>query len=94
MTWTFHIVATQDRRLLSRVLQVFENQGVKIDFFASEVSGESVHITCEIASELNLAYRLQALLYRLANIVSVLVAEREPIIGPEPIALAERVRKR
>jgi len=94
MTWIFHAVATQDRRLLSRVLQVFENQGVRIRFFASEVDGDSVHITCVISSEQDLGYRLQALLYRLENIVTVQVTEREPAAAPEQIGFAEWVRSR
>jgi acetolactate synthase regulatory subunit len=77
MIWRFDLVATQDRRLHSRILQAFENQMVDIRSLVSRPAGDAVQIICVVSSEQDKAYRLRALLYRLQNIRSVQVTEIE-----------------
>lgn len=45
MTWKFHVQATAQRRLFSRILQILENQMVSIHAFTGETSGEEVRVT-------------------------------------------------
>ena len=88
MTWKFDVVATKERRLLSRILQAFENQMVNMQMFVSQAAEETVHITCVFSSEQDKAYRLEALLYRLQNICSIDVTEMKPVTSPDPIWVA------
>ena len=71
MTWKFHIHATEHRRLLSRILQIIENQMVSICSFSAEMSEAGVCISLVISSEEDRMYRIQALLHRLEDIHQV-----------------------
>ena len=89
MTWKFEVVATKDRRLLSRILQALENQGVIIHTFVGEADEEAVHVSFVISSDHDKAYRIQALLHHLENICSVSFVVTEssvtsPAMASEP----------
>lgn len=71
MTWTVDVHATQQRRLFSRVLQVLENQRVHIHSFRGEDGKNGVHLTLVISSETDKAYRIEALLCRLEDVLDV-----------------------
>jgi (p)ppGpp synthase/HD superfamily hydrolase len=73
MTWKFHLQATAQRRLFSRILQILENQMVSIHSFTGETSGEEVRVTFLCSSEQDKAYRIEALLHRLEDVRSVAV---------------------
>lgn len=75
MTWKFHVHATEQRRLFSRILQVLESQMVSVRSFAGEVNGGAVHITFVVSSEEDRSYRIEALLHRLEDVRSVLCQE-------------------
>jgi hypothetical protein len=77
MTWRFHIVATTQRRLLARVLQVLDTQMVDIHSFTGEVTKDGVPIRFSVSSEQDKAYRIEALLYRLEGVRSVSI--RSPV---------------
>ena len=42
MTWKFHVHATEQRRLFSRILQILESQMVSIRSFAGEANDAEV----------------------------------------------------
>ncbi|HEX4019756.1 MAG TPA: hypothetical protein VHX63_01300 [Acidobacteriaceae bacterium] len=73
MTWKFHVHATEQRRLFSRILQILESQLVSIRSFAGEANNGGVHITFVVSSEEDRSYRIEALLYRLEDVRSVSV---------------------
>jgi acetolactate synthase regulatory subunit len=73
MTWRFCVVASVQERLLSRILQVLEVQRVSIQFFSGEISAAEARITFVVSSEETRAYRIEALLYRLETVRTVLV---------------------
>jgi hypothetical protein len=74
MTWRFHILATAQRRLFARILQILDSQLVSINSFAGEPNGDEMSITVVFSSEQDKAYRIQALLHRVEDVrvVSVL----------------------
>lgn len=74
MTWKFHVLATAERRLFSRILQVLESQMVIIHSFVGDVDHEDVRVGFVLSSEQDRAYRIEALLYRLEGIRSVSVS--------------------
>jgi acetolactate synthase regulatory subunit len=71
MTWKFHLLATTQRRLLSRVLQILETQLVSIHSFAGEMSDHGAHITFVVSSEQDKACRIEALLHRLEDVQTI-----------------------
>jgi (p)ppGpp synthase/HD superfamily hydrolase len=71
MTWKFHVHATQQRRLFSRILQILESQMVSIDSFAGEANDSGVCVIVVFSSEQDKAYRIEALLHRLEDVRSV-----------------------
>lgn len=73
MTWKFHVHATEQRRLFSRILQILESQMVSIRSFAGEANDAGVCVTFVVASEQDKAYRIEALLHRLEDVRSVSV---------------------
>jgi acetolactate synthase regulatory subunit len=73
MTWKFHVHATEQRRLFSRILQILESQMVSIRSFAGEASSGRVRITFVVSSEEDRAYRIEALLHKLEDVSSVWV---------------------
>jgi hypothetical protein len=74
MTWQFHVVATEQRRLFSRILQIVESQMVSIRSFAGEAHGAGVYVTFVVSSEQDKAYRIEALLHRLEDVRSVAIS--------------------
>jgi len=68
MTWKFHVHATEQRRLYSRILQILESQMVSIRSFAGEANDAEVCVTFVVSSEQDKAYRIEALLHRLEDI--------------------------
>jgi acetolactate synthase regulatory subunit len=68
MTWKFHVHATEQRRLFSRILQILESQMVSIRSFAGEANGGEVSVSFVISSEENKAYRIEALLHWLEDV--------------------------
>lgn len=85
MQWEFKIIASKDRRLLSRIFQTLENQMMIIHSFRGEADEEEdlVFITFVISSPGDKAYRIEAMLHRLENVLSVAVATRMPEPGPQ-----------
>jgi acetolactate synthase regulatory subunit len=77
MTWKFHVYATEQRRLFSRILQVLESQIVSIRSFAGEANSDGVHITFVVSSEEDRSYRIEALLHRLEDVCGVSVHDTE-----------------
>jgi hypothetical protein len=71
---TFHMVASAQRRLFARILQVLENQQVVIHSFSGMVKDEGCFVTVTIESQDDLRYRIESLLYRLQDVHSVSVA--------------------
>jgi acetolactate synthase regulatory subunit len=82
MTWKFHVHATEQRRLFSRILQVLESQMVSIRSFAGEVNDAEVCVTFVVSSEQNKAYRIEALLHRLEDVRSVSFQDTEWKVFP------------
>jgi acetolactate synthase regulatory subunit len=80
MTWKFHVHATEQRRLFSRILQILESQMVSISSFAGEANSTGICLTFVVSSEQDKAYRIEALLHRLEDVrrVSVL-SENRPL---------------
>ncbi len=74
MTWTFHLRATEDPRLFSRVLQILVSQMVSIHSFQGEVNNGEISVAFVVSSEEDKAYRIEALLEQLHHVhhVSVL----------------------
>ena len=87
MTWKFHLQASAQRRLLSRILQILDSQGVSIDSFSAATQQAQMHVQFVVSSEEDKAYRIEALLYRLHEIQAVSRHEgpqrqRHPTISP------------
>jgi (p)ppGpp synthase/HD superfamily hydrolase len=82
MTWKFHVQATEQRRLFSRILQILESQMVSIHFFAGETNDAEVCVTFVVSSEQDKAYRIEALLHRLENVRSVSFQDTEWKVFP------------
>jgi hypothetical protein len=74
MTWKFHVLATEQRRLFFRILQILESQMVSIRSFAGEANGGGVLVAFVVSSEDDRAYRIEALLHHLEDVRSVSVA--------------------
>lgn len=68
---TLRIVATDEHRLFSRILQVLEGQRVHIRIFSGTIIDGIAHISTELGCESDLTHRLKALLYRLEGVRSV-----------------------
>jgi len=73
MTWKFHVHASKQRRLFSRILQILESQMVSIRSFAAEATSAGTYVIFVVSSEEDKAYRLEALLHRLEDVRSVSV---------------------
>jgi (p)ppGpp synthase/HD superfamily hydrolase len=74
MTWKFHVHASEQRRLFSRILQILESQRVIIHSFSGEMDDHGVCLTSfVVSSEDDKAYRIEALLHRLEDVHSVSV---------------------
>jgi (p)ppGpp synthase/HD superfamily hydrolase len=73
MTWKFHVYATEQRRLFSRILQVLESQMVIIRSFAGEADHTEICVTFVVSSEQDKAHRIETLLHRLENVRRVSV---------------------
>ena len=71
MTWKFHLQANDQRRLLSRVLQILDTQGVRIHTFSGETDITGTDVLLVISAEENKAYRVEALLHRLPDVLAV-----------------------
>lgn len=86
MRWEFDVIASRDRRLFSRILQTLENQMI-VHSFSGDADREedTVHIHFVVSSEENKAYRIEAMLHRLENVLSVTVSA--PV--PEPGAMVQ-----
>ncbi len=82
MTWKFHVHATEQRRLFSRILQILENQMVDIRSFAGEANEAEVRITFVVSSEQDKAYRIEALLHRLEDVRNVSFQDTEWKVFP------------
>jgi len=68
MTWKFHVSATTQRRMFSRILQVLESQMVEVHSFVGETGGEETCVSFLFSSPQDNAYRIKALLYRLEGV--------------------------
>lgn len=51
MTWKFRILAIEQRRTFSRILQILESQIVDIHSFAGEATEAGVSVTFVFSSE-------------------------------------------
>ena len=71
--WTFDVVATEQRRLFPRVLQVIENHVTHIHSFTGKVGESEIHIRFVVSMDGDKAYRIQSLLYRLTDVREVSV---------------------
>jgi hypothetical protein len=83
MTWKFHVYASEQRRLFSRILQILESQRVIIRSFSGETDDHGAcFASFVVSSEEDRAYRIEALLYRLEDVCDVKVlseASRPPM---------------
>ena len=70
---TLQIVATDEHRLFSRILQVLEGRRIPVHMFTGTIIDGIAHISTRLRCESDQAYRLQALLYRLEDVRSVTV---------------------
>jgi hypothetical protein len=75
MTWKFHVHATEQRRLFSRILQIRESQMVSIDSFVGETNEAGVCVTVVFSSEQDKACRIEALLHRPEDVRSVSIQD-------------------
>jgi acetolactate synthase regulatory subunit len=82
MTWKFHVHATEQRRLFSRILQVLESQMVNIHSFAGEANNAEICVAFVVSSEQDKAYRIEALLHRLEDVRSVSFQDTEWKVFP------------
>lgn len=73
MVWTFHVVASAQRRLFARILQILESQQVNIWSFSGTVNDEGCLVTVTIEFHDDRRYRIEALLHRLEDVRSVSV---------------------
>ena len=73
MTWKFQISATENQRLFSRILQILDGQMVCIHSFTGQAREDGVCVHFVVSSEVDKAYRIEALLHRLKDIRSVSV---------------------
>ena len=73
MTWKFHVLAIDERRTFSRILQILEAQLVSIHSFRGESTVAGVSVTFQVSSEEDKANRIKALMYRLEAVRSVSV---------------------
>jgi len=88
MTWKFHLQASDQRRLLSRILQILDTQGVSIHSFSGETKETQMHVQFVVWAEEEKAYRIEALLYRLHEVQAVSKLEQPPTTkAPHPLAL-------
>ena len=88
MTWKFHLQASDQRRLLSRILQILDTQGVSIHSFSGETKETQMHVQFVVWAEEEKAYRIEALLYRLHEVQAVSKIEGSPTTkAPHPLAL-------
>jgi hypothetical protein len=71
MIWTFHVLATEQRRLLSRILQVLDVHMVRIHSFSGEADQDGLCVTLVFSSEQDKAYRIKTLLCRVEGVLSV-----------------------
>ena len=90
MTWKFHLEANDQRRLLSRILQILDTQGVSIHSFTAETQQARMDIQFVVSSEEDKAYRIESLLYRLHEMQAVSKLEQPPTTkAPHPLALEQ-----
>ena len=75
MTWRFHLCATKQRLLFSRILQILESQMVGILLFSGQTGTSETCVHFVVASEADKAQRIEALLRRLEGVRSVSVVE-------------------
>jgi acetolactate synthase regulatory subunit len=88
MTWNFQIQASDPRRLLSRILQILDTQGVSIHSFSGETKETQMHVQFVISSEEDKAYRIESLLYRLHEVQAVSKLEQPSTTkAPHPLAM-------
>ena len=76
MTWKFHVRATEQRRLFSRILQILDGQMLSVRSFSGDAGSDGVYVTFVVSSEQDKAYRIQALLHRIEDIHDVSVESR------------------
>lgn len=72
MTCKFSLQANDQPRVLSRVLQVLDTQGVQISSFTAEQKTHGIWIELVIFAEDEKAYRIEALLHRLHDIHEII----------------------
>ena len=87
MTWKFHLQASDQRRLLSRILQILDTQGVSTHSFSAETKETQMHVQFVVSSEEDKAYRIEALLYCLHDIQAVSKLECPTTKAPHPLAM-------
>ena len=74
VVWTFYVVASKQRRLFARILQVLDNQQVAIHTFCGVVNGKNSIVTASVESQDDKQHRIEALLYRIEGVQRVSVA--------------------
>ncbi len=82
MRWEFEVVATRDRRLLSRILLALENQMVSVHSFHGEIKDDAARVHFVISSEEDKSCRIKAILYRIENVISVSASQAEGVAIP------------
>ena len=73
MKWTVYLEATNLHRLFSRVIQTLESQRVSISMVHAEVISERLVVTIGFESGSACAYRVEALLYKIHGVDSVVI---------------------
>lgn len=87
MTWEFEVIATRDRRILSRIFQTLEYQMLEIHSFTAHTREEMVHIMFVVSSEQDKAYRIEAMLHRIENVCFVTASRQKQSTTPENAGL-------
>lgn len=73
---TLRITATDEYRLLSRILQMLESQRIRVLAFSGTALEGVVQVTATLACERDKAYRLEALAYRVEGVLEAAVLPR------------------
>ncbi|MCU1222650.1 MAG: hypothetical protein JWQ42_743 [Edaphobacter sp.] len=83
MQWTYTIAAEPRARILTRVVQLFDQQMLSLRSLVLEETDAAVHLAITVEAEPHLAQRIQAKLYKQFGISSVDLAALPTSLPPE-----------
>lgn len=73
MIWEINTLAAEERRVFSRILQIIENQMVRVHSFYGNAHDGSIRVTVIFSCEEDKGSRIEALLSRLEDVYTVSV---------------------